>query len=49
MSLSQGGITWSYKELDSLVFYLCNVYNSKEFNPYMTSCLGEEDFLKCLK
>ena len=27
-----GGITWSYEELNSLVFYLCNVYNYKEFN-----------------
>ena len=26
------GITWSYEALDSLVFKLCNVYNSKESN-----------------
>ena len=30
--LIHGGITWPYEELNSLVFSLCNVYSSKEFN-----------------
>ena len=32
LALNQGGITWSYEEMNSLVFLLCNVYTCKEFN-----------------